>query len=111
SAQDPDPALTCDRGVWLVPLAERRLHAPDCTLVLIDCGSLVAQCGCWWTGTALHEGHPVGAMGHYAAADAGWAQTLLSKAGRQLASRGAAIAVGPMDGTTWRRYRFIVNRG
>ena len=29
SAQDPDPAVACDRGVSLVPAAERRLHAPD----------------------------------------------------------------------------------
>ena len=34
SAQDPDSAVTCDRGVSLVPAAERRLHSPDATLLL-----------------------------------------------------------------------------
>ena len=111
SAQDPDPVVTCDRGVSLVSSAERRQHAPDRTLALIEGGSLVARCSCWWTGTAVYEGRAVGVIGHYAAADAGSADTLLSNACELLASNGAALAVGPMDGTTWRRYRFIVDRG
>jgi GNAT superfamily N-acetyltransferase len=111
SVQDADPAVTCDRGVSLVPAAERRLHSPDCTLVLIDRGSLAARCGCWWTGTPLHDGRHVGVIGQYAAADADSGDALLAKACELLASRGAATAVGPMDGTTWRRYRFIVDRG
>lgn len=111
SAQDPDSAVTCDRGVSLVPAAERRLHSPDATLLSIDRGSLVARCSCWWTGTALHDGRHVGVIGHYAAADEVSAHALLSRACDLLASSGAATVVGPMDGTTWRRYRLIVYRG
>src|SRR5262245_10798657 len=111
SAHDPDPVVICDRGVSLVPLAERRLHAPDRTLALIDGGSLIARCSCWWTGTAVYEGSAIGVIGHYAAADAGSAHTLLAKACELLASEGTALAVGPMDGNTWRRYRFVVERG
>ena len=77
----------------------------------IDGGSLVARCSCWWTGTALHDGRHVGVIGHYAAADEDSARALLSRACGLLASSGAATVVGPMDGTTWRRYRFIVDRG
>src|SRR5258705_3423533 len=101
SAQEPDSAVTCDRGVSLVPAAERRLHSPDATLLSIDRGSLVARCSCWWTGTALHHGRRVGVIGHYAAADEVSAQALLSRACDLLASSGAATFVGPMDGTTW----------
>lgn len=111
SAQDPDPVVTCDRGVSWIPQAERRLHAPDRTLALVDGGSLVARCSCWWTGTAAHEGSAAGVIGHYAAADGGSANTLLSNACELLASMGVALAVGPMDGNTWRRYRFVVDRG
>jgi GNAT superfamily N-acetyltransferase len=111
SARDPDPAVSCDRGVSLMPSAERRRHAPDRTLALIEGGSLVARCSCWWTGTAVHGGFAAGVIGHYAAADAGSASTLLSKACELLASQGVALAIGPMDGNTWRRYRFIVDRG
>jgi GNAT superfamily N-acetyltransferase len=111
SAQDPDFAVTCDRGVSPVPAAERRLHRPDATLLAIDRGSLVARCSCWWTGTALHDGRHVGVIGHYAAADEASAHALLSRACGLLASSGAVTAVGPMDGSTWRRYRLIVDRG
>jgi GNAT superfamily N-acetyltransferase len=111
SAQDPDPVVTCDHGVSMVSSAERRRHAPDRTLALVDGGSLVARCSCWWTETAVYGGRAVGVIGHYAAADAGSADTLLSKACELLASNGAALAVGPMDGTTWRSYRFMVDRG
>ncbi len=111
SAQDPDPAVTCDRGVSLVPAAERRLHSPDATLLSLDGGSLVARCSCWWTGTARQDGRHVGVIGHYAAADEVSARALLSQACGLLASSGAATVVGPMDGTTWRRYRLIVDRG
>jgi predicted N-acetyltransferase YhbS len=111
NAQDPDPAVATDRGVALVAEAERRLHAPDRTLLLVEGGSLVARCGCWWTGTARLEERPIGVIGHYAAADADASRTLLSHACDLLAANGAAIAVGPMDGTTWRRYRFVVDRG
>ena len=111
SAQDPDFAVTCDRGVSLVPAAERRLHRPDATLLSIVHGSLVARCSCWWAGTAQHDGRHVGVIGHYAAADEVSARALLSRACGLLASNGAATVVGPMDGSTWRRYRFIVDRG
>jgi GNAT superfamily N-acetyltransferase len=103
--------VTCDRGVSLVSPAERRLHAPDRALALVEGGSLVARCSCWWTETPIYEGRAVGVIGHYAAADARSADMLLSNACELLASMGAALAVGPMDGTTWRRYRFIVDRG
>src|SRR5436190_4495196 len=78
SAQDPDAAVTCDRGVSLVPAAERRLHSPNATLLSINRGSLVGRCSCWWTGTALHNGRHVGVIGHYAAADEASAHALLS---------------------------------
>ncbi len=111
TAQDPDPAVVSDRGVAPIAEAERRLHAPDRTLLLVDRGSLVARCSCWWTGTAHLEERPIGAIGHYAAADADASRTLLSHACNLLAANGVADAVGPMDGTTWRRYRFVVERG
>ena len=111
SARDTDPAVACDRGVSLVPAPERRLHSPDATLLSLDGGSLVARCSCWWTGTARQDGRHVGVIGHYAAVDEVSARALLSQACGLLASSGAATVVGPMDGTTWRRYRLIVDRG
>jgi GNAT superfamily N-acetyltransferase len=111
SSRDPDPAVACDRGVLPVPAADRQAHLPDCTLLLTDGESLVARCSCWWSATAEHEGRRIGVIGHYAAADGPSGAALLSSACRLLASKGCATAVGPMDGNTWRRYRFIVERG
>jgi GNAT superfamily N-acetyltransferase len=111
AGQGPGPAVACDRGVELVAEAERRLHAPDRMLLLVDRGSLVARCSCWWTETVRPEDRPIGVIGHYAAADAGASQALLSSACELLSANGAVTAVGPMDGTTWRRYRFVVDRG
>jgi GNAT superfamily N-acetyltransferase len=53
----------------------------------------------------------VGLIGHYAARDAAAAGRLLERACRELAGRGCSVAVGPMDGSTWRRYRFVTERG
>ena len=111
TAGDPDPAVAVDRGITLTPAAERVAHAADRTLLLLDRGSLVARCSCWWKTTPHVDGGPAGAIGHYAAADAASSQLLLQRACETLAAEGARTAVGPMDGTTWRRYRFIVHRG
>jgi predicted N-acetyltransferase YhbS len=111
SPSDREDAVACDRGISLVPTAERQLHAPDHMLLLVEDGSLVARCSCWSSGTAEHQGERVGVVGHYAAASRDAGLALLAGASDLLASQGIALAVGPMDGTTWRRYRFIVERG
>jgi GNAT superfamily N-acetyltransferase len=111
AAQDADPAVACDRGIPLVPAAERRMHQPDRTLMLVERGSLVARCSCWWSTTPSVQGGRTGVVGHYASADEDAGEALLSAACALLASIGAVTAIGPMDGTTWRRYRFIVDRG
>jgi len=110
----PQEAWPGQAGVGAVrpiPGDDRRLHAPDTSLVLLDGGVTIARCSCWWTGTARHDGEAIGAIGHYAAADGEAGTSILQRAVALLATRGVATAVGPMDGNTWRRYRFIVERG
>jgi GNAT superfamily N-acetyltransferase len=111
SPQDPDPAIACDRGVPFATSADRQSHAPDVHLLAIEGGSLVARCSCWWRDTAALDGQRLGIIGHYAAANATSALALLGRACDTLAAAGCKTAAGPMDGTTWRRYRFIVDRG
>ena len=110
-ANDSEPQLVCDRGVSAISDGERQLHRPDLRLLAVERGTLLARCSCWWNQTASLEGKPIGAIGHYAAADQAAAADLLTRACRLLAQAGCATAVGPMDGNTWRRYRFIVDRG
>lgn len=110
-AHDPLPLMPCDCGIAGVSAADRRLHAPDLHLLAVDRGSLVARLSCWWQGTPPVDGRPAGVIGHYAAADVSAGAGLLARACEALASAGCVRAIGPMDGNTWRRYRFIVERG
>jgi len=54
---------------------------------------------------------PVGLVGHYAARDPEAGVAVLTHACGRLAAQGRALAVGPMDGSTWRRYRLVTHRG
>jgi predicted N-acetyltransferase YhbS len=111
AATDPDPELHAEAGVALIPISDRRLHQPDRSLLLVENGRLLARLSCWWTATPELDGRPIGAIGHYAASDAASGGQLLDAACVLLREHGRHLAVGPMDGNTWRRYRFIVERG
>jgi GNAT superfamily N-acetyltransferase len=110
AASDPDPAVEA-AGVALLPQAERELHVPDRHFILLDRGAAAARCSCWWTSVPSLPGQRLGVVGHYAAAGDAAAAAMLSRACEALSSAGCTIAVGPMDGNTWRRYRFVVERG
>lgn len=86
----------------------------DAHLMLLDDDEPIARCSLWWRDAPRLGGAQVGIIGHYQAASAtedSRAGTLLDNACGHLASRGCSLAIGPMDGTTWRRYRFITDRG
>lgn len=87
-------------------------HAPDAHWVLVEGETnIVGRCSLWWSATPRFKGHRVGLTGHYAARDASAAEHLLEHALQQLADQGCSLAVGPMDGNTWRQYRLITERG
>src|SRR6185437_7052476 len=109
--EDPDElASTPAPREWgeLTP-DEIASHEPDATLVIRDGQRLRARASLWWSDAPPLAGHRVGAIGHYGAAEA--STLLLANCCRVLADKGCTIAVGPMDGNTWRRYRLIVERG
>jgi L-amino acid N-acyltransferase YncA len=76
-----------------------------------------ARCTLWWRATPMLDRHKVGFIGHFAVgADAPALSTdavrlLLDDACRRLFEQGCALAVGPVDGSTWQRYRFVTERG
>jgi GNAT superfamily N-acetyltransferase len=84
-------------------------HAADLHLCAVDAGELRAYCSLWWKETPTLASHRVGAIGHYAAAEDEAASALLAEATRFLRENGCTTAVGPMDGNTWRKYRFVVD--
>jgi GNAT superfamily N-acetyltransferase len=79
---------------------------------LLDTSAEVtARCSLWWQATPAYPGRQLGFIGHYAAHDAQAAGRLLDWACRQLAAHRCTLAVGPVDGSTWQRYRLRVERG
>ncbi|MBK8725517.1 MAG: N-acetyltransferase [Holophagaceae bacterium] len=84
------------------------LQAPD--LHLAEEGGK-GRLSLWWTSVPDWPGQRLGVLGHFAAADADTAKTLLDAGCGELARQGCTLAVGPMDGNTWRSYRFMTDDG
>ncbi len=84
---------------------------PDDVLEIRADGEVLAKCGLWWLSTPQFGGSQVGYIGHYERSDERAAQTLLQRARKRLALAGCEIAMGPVDGSTWDRYRFVTERG
>jgi GNAT superfamily N-acetyltransferase len=94
----------------LTPALIRR-HRPDACLMVLDRGRPAGRASLWWTDTPPQDGQRLGLIGHYAARDAHVARTLLDAVCASLAGQACTLAVGPMDGSTWRRYRLLTDRG
>jgi len=76
-----------------------------------DGGDVQARCSLWWNHVPAYKQHRVGVIGHYAAASDDAAAALLTAAQVRLHQAGCTIAIGPMNGNTWRSYRFVAERG
>ena len=89
-----------------------RWHSPDRHLTIVaNDGSLLARASVWWRATPSAGGQPTGLIGHYAAGSARVGAEVLARACALLSSAGCTVAVGPIDGSTWRSYRFVTERG
>jgi GNAT superfamily N-acetyltransferase len=74
-------------------------------------GRIAARCSLWWTHVPSYQHHRVGVVGHYAAASDESSVAILAAAEEPLRIAGCTIAIGPMNGNTWRSYRFVVDAG
>lgn len=85
-----------------------RGHATDAHWVMVDAEEkVIGRCSLWWRSTPTLPGHRLGLVGHYASADPSTGSQLLELVCRELRDHGCTLAVGPMDGSTWRNYRFV----
>ncbi|HEX8234846.1 MAG TPA: hypothetical protein VF600_02730 [Abditibacteriaceae bacterium] len=103
--------LMRDSSVPCVEFQKLQQYQPDAVWVLLENCQVIARCALWWSKTPCIEGERTGALGCYAARDEMGALGLLHHVCRELAARGCTQAVGPMDGNTWRNYRFVTERG
>ena len=89
-----------------------RLTCPSCHLALHDSeGVLIARCSLWQRCDSQGAPTPDGLVGHYAAAGTGAGRELLKQASNRHREEGRKRVIGPMDGSTWHRYRMLTDRG
>ena len=74
-------------------------------------GSDTARVSLWWTQVPTLPGEKLGVIGAFEATSAEASETVLARACDELRTRGCTLAVGPMDGNTWRRYRLVTEAG
>lgn len=99
----------------------RSMQEADAHWMVMRNDTIVARCSLWWSVTPPYppdyesllidpEGGKLGLIGHYAATDDEAGQRLLRHACDQLAQQRCTLAVGPLDGNTFRHYRLLTGR-
>jgi GNAT superfamily N-acetyltransferase len=109
SASDDMTPASYD-GVLPVDRSLLNLHHPDAHWEYRTEARRTGRCSLWWTRTPMFRGHTVGFIGHLAA-DGAIFSRLLQHACAELTDHRCTLAVGPVDGSTWRNYRCITDRG
>ncbi|HEY9766871.1 MAG TPA: GNAT family N-acetyltransferase [Chroococcales cyanobacterium] len=88
--------------------ASRLSPPPDEHWVL---GEDAAHCSIWWKNTPDYPGQRLGLIGHYFAQNEEAGRRIIEHAYLRLSEEGCTLAIAPIDGDTWHRYRFLVERG
>ena len=88
--------------IWLVS------QQTDLHCIIVDAQNIPqARCSLWWRQVPLLPNETLGVIGHYAALQQAASDMLLQHACAQLQRQACGVAVGPMNGNTWRSYRFV----
>jgi len=104
-------SLPHNNGITALNGSLFKQHQPDSHLAVLQDQTLVARCSLWWNNTPNYSQEKLGLIGHYAAQDQASAQALLSHSLEILRQQNCTLAVAPIDGNTWRNYRWITDRG
>jgi L-amino acid N-acyltransferase YncA len=96
----------------LSPFDSDTLRRDGCDLHLccLQDDVITARCSLWWRGGLRVDDKQVGFIGHFSSCDAAASQRVLEAACSNLAEQGCTLAIGPLDGSTWRRYRLVTER-
>lgn len=95
----------------LQPELVTRQGADEQWLLLEPGGEVAGRCSLWWREAPAYPGQRLGLIGHYGASTREAGSQLLALACERLAAQGCTMAVGPMDGNTWQRYRLVTEPG
>ncbi|MBX3741636.1 MAG: GNAT family N-acetyltransferase [Akkermansiaceae bacterium] len=108
--------ITPGPGIPEMPLAENlpspgamvpESEQPDARVFVTEGGKIAAHLALWWSDVPPYPENKLGVAGGFAARDEEGAKALLDAACGHLAAQGCMLAVGPMNGNTWRSYRFV----
>jgi hypothetical protein len=83
----------------------------DMLLIAYDGASPKARCSLWWQSSPPLYEKKAGYIGHFQADSPDAAVQLLNHSAKVLRSQGCVMAIGPIDGSTWRTYRLVVETG
>ncbi len=87
-------------------------HKVDYHALLVDRAHQArGRCSLWWKSVPDYPGEKLGVIGHFYSDSSDATRRLLDHACEVLRRANCTLAVGPMDGNTWRRYRFVTDRG
>lgn len=104
-------SLCSDPGMPAFDAALLLRQRPDAHVVAMQRDQVVGRCSCWWTEAPRYKDKAVAVIGHFDAVNEGASRRLLD-AGCDIARHaGRTQVIGPMDGNTWRRYRWVTDAG
>jgi len=91
-----------------LPHVDLELDSPDETWIQLDeSKNIVGHFSLWYCETPTLGRKTVGYIGHYYAKTFTVGKNILMRASELLKGYGCQLAVGPVDGNTWRRYRLV----
>ena len=91
------------RSLSIVPAEEK----PDTRIAIYDADIMIAHVALWWKEVPTLPNESVGVIGGFFANDEESTHMILTEAEKILRQNGCSIAVGPMNGNTWRTHRFV----
>jgi hypothetical protein len=102
------PALELAAGLESPAQLAAETERPDARVFVMEDERVIAFAALWWEEAPPLEGERIGCIGGFAARDETAASRLLDEAGARLREAACTLALGPMNGNTWRRHRFVI---
>ena len=98
----------CEFGNFKLDKEEVAKSKADKNIAVTDNGEIVARASVWIKHGTILDGKKTGFIGHFSSLNETAAFLLLDFVNDLFRENNVKISVGPLDGSTWKRYRFIV---
>lgn len=112
SAYEQWASISANENVTSLSEEQWTHDKPDLhVLALNGRDAMLARCSLWWSEVPEHPSHTLSLIGHFEASSAESANAIIYEACRILSTKHSDFVVGPMDGSTWKSYRFVSDKG